>query len=65
MPLFECSKCGSIENTVLGCYWNNRKKPLCSECCHGKWHGKFKKESAKNMIKGKDGFLYYSDEKTP
>lgn len=46
MPLFNCSRCGVVENTALGAYWYNRakKKPvLCSECDTGRWHGKFAK----------------------
>jgi hypothetical protein len=47
MPLFNCSKCGTIENTALGAYWYNRAKDLpvlCSECATGTWHGQFAKE---------------------
>ena len=46
MPLFNCSRCGAIENTALGQYWWNRRKGLpvlCSECADGEWHGKFPK----------------------
>lgn len=46
MPLFNCSKCGVIENTALGAYWYNRAKGklvLCSECDTGSWHGRFDK----------------------
>lgn len=46
MPLFNCSKCGVIENTALGAYWNERRKGLpvlCSECVTGTWHGRFGK----------------------
>jgi hypothetical protein len=44
MPLFNCSKCGVVENTALGEYWYNKAKGkpvLCSECGEGKWHGRF------------------------
>lgn len=47
MPLFNCSKCGVVENTALGAYWYNscKGKPvLCSECATGKWHGEFARE---------------------
>lgn len=47
MPLFNCEKCGAVENTALGAYWGRKhqKQPeLCSECHTGKWHGKFPKE---------------------
>lgn len=49
MPLYECSKCGAIDNTALTNFWVDRlhlkKPPLCSECDPdiGKWHGKFQK----------------------
>jgi hypothetical protein len=46
MPLFNCSRCGVVENTALGAYWNERRKNepvLCSECATGEWHGKFSK----------------------
>lgn len=46
MPLYNCSRCGAIENTALGAYWYNRSKGepvLCSECDTGTWHGKFPK----------------------
>ena len=46
MPIFNCAKCGVIENTATGFYWNRhhvedydwtgmeefKGKPLCSEC---------------------------------
>lgn len=41
MPLFECSACGSVENTALGEYWTDPEAPLCSECATGMWHGLF------------------------
>jgi hypothetical protein len=47
MPLFNCSRCGVIENTALGAYWHERAKGrpvLCSECATGKWHGRFPRE---------------------
>lgn len=46
MPLFNCSRCGVVENTALGDYWYARAKGnpvLCSECSTGEWHGKFEK----------------------
>lgn len=51
MPLFECSKCGTVDNTALTNFWwdvKQEKKPaLCSECdpAIGKWHGKFRKST--------------------
>lgn len=68
MPVFRCSKCGCIENTALSGYWfRNGKPPLCSACdpAIGKWHNKFKKESAVGMLEGSDGFLYHPDEIKP
>lgn len=44
MPLFNCSRCGVVENTALGAYWYERAKgkpALCSECATGKWHDRF------------------------
>ena len=41
MPLFVCDRCGCVDNTALGRYWNkdmdcwgddNRGLALCSEC---------------------------------
>jgi hypothetical protein len=41
MPLYMCSKCGSVENTALGGYWRQqmeafeaekKHEPLCSAC---------------------------------
>ena len=62
MPLFQCSKCGCVENTAPSNYAvRERGSPaLCSECDPeiGKWHGMFPKRSAKGMIKASDGFLY-------
>lgn len=48
MSLFECGKCGVIENTAVtsGSWLNQSKgKPmLCSECTDGKWHGLFPRQ---------------------
>jgi len=72
MPIFECTKCGCIENTACSNYWEQKcpidggdSKPfLCSECDPeiGKWHGMFEKRSAKGMILMDDGFLYSKEE---
>lgn len=44
MPLFECAKCGCVDNTAVSTYWFRERltytgdlaqyqgKPLCSEC---------------------------------
>lgn len=59
MPLFECSKCGAIDNTAISGYWEQQMnyfeaqrdlkdfKPECSECFTGTWHGEFPKKLAK------------------
>ena len=47
MSIYICEKCGCLENTALGTYWENlyNKEPvMCSECSTGNWHNKFKKE---------------------
>ena len=47
MSVYICEKCGAIENTALGGYWQNHLNyqiPMCSECNTGKWHGQFEKE---------------------
>ena len=47
MSLFQCDECGCCENTASARGYHLRKHKgdpsLCSECLHGKWHGKFKK----------------------
>jgi len=69
MPVFECDRCGCIENTATSNYWSRdflhegeNYPALCSECDPeiGKWHGEFKKELAKDkgLWVGEDGFLY-------
>ena len=51
MPLFECAKCGNIENTALslGSWHNHRtgKPMICSACANPNgWHGNFKERKA-------------------
>lgn len=69
MPLFQCSKCGVVENTALaeGGYWweqaeSHREKrafePKCSQCSTGTWHRQFNREPATGMLLASDGFLY-------
>jgi hypothetical protein len=65
MPIFQCSKCGCIENTAISRYWltsvgAGATPGLCSQCDPkiGRWHDVFPKESAKGMLIGNDGFLY-------
>lgn len=68
MPIFQCSKCGCVENTALCNYWwgvvHDKKPPLCSECDPeiGKWHGKFEKKSAKGMLLDNEGLLWSKQE---
>ena len=66
MPIFECSKCGCIENTACSRYWIREKTepPLCSECDPkiGKWHNRWPKESAKGYFLGNDGYLYHKND---
>lgn len=73
MPLFQCSKCGCIENTAVSNYWTRNlvrkgiekpnNPPLCSECDPEieKWHGNFEKKSAVGYFIDKDGFLWSKD----
>lgn len=61
MPLFQCSKCNSVENTALCNHASDvcdGIKPRCSECETGKWHGRFPKRAATGMTLASDGFLY-------
>ena len=47
MSIYICEKCGCIENTALGDYWNNiinHEPKICSECSTGKWHNRFDKK---------------------
>ena len=46
MPLYECSNCGTVDNTALTNFWQRRienQPQLCSKCDPeiGHWHGKF------------------------
>ena len=59
MSLYQCEKCGCVENTALGHYhcrgmFDLPEEALCSECApsedakgeptkYGKWHGRFPK----------------------
>lgn len=68
MPLFQCSECGTVENTACSRYWQQvyleKKSPVCSECESGKWHGMFPKQNAvqEGYLLGTDGFLYGPEE---
>ena len=65
MPLFRCAKCGCIDNTATANAWSfwfakPAQLPLCTECNPkiGKWHGLFPKESADDIVVGRDGKRY-------
>lgn len=68
MPLFECSKCGTVDNTALdGNYWAAQldKNPvLCTECVTGKWHGEFDKDrlTGSDFVLADDGYVYRESE---
>lgn len=70
MPLFECTKCGCVENTACCNYWSRKidKKPaLCSACDPdiGKWHGNFEQRPATGMLIDQGGCLWPSVEGLP
>lgn len=53
MPLYECERCGTCENTALTRFWwahLQREEALCSECETGVWHGQFPKRSAAGYV---------------
>ena len=65
MSLFKCSKCKCVENTALGNFWGeDGKKPLCSECDTGEWHGEFPKINAEEAgyYRDETGFIFAPDE---
>ena len=73
MPLYMCSKCGSVDNTATGGFWHQEYKaikakqpvePLCSACNPdmGKWHDQFPRRSAEGMVRDKRGFVYTQEE---
>lgn len=75
MPLYMCSKCGSVENTALGGYWRQQMEafeaakphePLCSACDPdlGEWHGYFPRRSAAGYVQTKRGHLFTVAEST-
>lgn len=43
MPLFDCQKCGYVENTALAPWFWLEKIQECSQCHEGKWHGVFQR----------------------
>ena len=65
MSLFQCSKCGCVEDTALCRFWAARVRQtpaMCSGCDPGvgKWHGEFPQESARNWVSDKQGFLLWN-----
>lgn len=49
MPLFECERCGVVDNTALSDFWDRQwddLSQLCSLCGKGEWHGEFPRELA-------------------
>lgn len=47
MGCYICDKCGTVDNSAIGGFWDNYRKkiaPMCSECNTGKWHGYFPKQ---------------------
>lgn len=72
MPLFECSKCHTVENTALSSFWwramAQNKPALCSECDPeiGGWHGRFERIPYADYVAkyGKDAVQFPLDEGT-
>lgn len=75
MPLYVCSKCGTVENTALGGYWEQgyrareageEHEPLCSQCdpSIGKWHAQFERAGADGYLADARGFLWTAEETT-
>jgi len=64
MPLYECQKCGTVENTACGNFWNAESvsEAVCSECHTGTWHGRFDKMKADGGWV-RDEFQHGSDKK--
>ncbi|MCC6775610.1 MAG: hypothetical protein IT537_03080 [Hyphomicrobiales bacterium] len=70
MPLYMCTRCGSVENTALGEYWrqeieaHENGKPLepkCSACIEGgAWHGQFERRRADGYVSDAAGRYIYS-----
>ena len=72
MSLYQCDKCGCLENTACGSYWG-KDEALCSACAEptgtgkyaefGKWHGRFdRKYFSKGMyITNDEGNLEHKE----
>lgn len=60
MSIYICIKCGSIENTAVGGYYQNLRAGIpvmCSECNTGKWHKVFEKKFWNDASYGVDKLL--------
>lgn len=68
MPLYECSKCGVVDNTALANFWEayaHGGPLLCSACDPqiGQWHGKFARETvAEHMARFPESRIEYRQE---
>jgi hypothetical protein len=73
MPLFMCSKCGSVDNTATSGYWAQQANayvagvpltPKCSACNPeiGAWHNQFPRRRAEGFKQDRRGFIYSPDE---
>jgi len=57
VPLFVCARCGHVDNTALGHYWDLRgpggvaAEPLCTQCRTGAWHGRFPRRTAEDYAR--------------
>jgi hypothetical protein len=79
MPLYQCKKCGAVENTACANYWWRTNPALhkddglppevCSECDPeiGKWHGEFPKAvfPIGSIYTDDEGNMRYKDTKKP
>lgn len=43
MPLFDCVKCGHVENTAMAPWYGMDGIQECSQCHEGAWHGMFER----------------------
>lgn len=66
MSLFRCERCGCVENTAVCHYWTRKEgePALCTECDPeiGKWHGRFPKRPADDLVDDGKGFLISPEE---
>ena len=65
MPLFECERCGVVDNTALTNFWlafvDESKPRLCSQCDPeiGKWHERFPRTSRADLDAASDRKVEY------